>query len=93
MLKFGEQQFPTRKPKDLDASLLAATGLCAAEIANQLRGNPLAHLVAEAARPFLDDSAPPAQALATAIAAHGVTEAAAQVLKLYADPKAGGGEA
>lgn len=51
-------KFATRKPADLDAVLIAATGCNAAENAAILNGDPLAVRIAPAILPFLAE--PPA---------------------------------
>lgn len=85
-IKIGEKPFRTRKPSDLDAVLIAATGCNAAETAKQLAGWPSAGRVASALRPHLPDDAPSTPELAhlIAIAANG-PEVLVAVKKLYAD--------
>jgi len=81
-IKIGDTEYQTRKPKDLDEQLIAATGCSAAETVNLLASNPLPGRVAAAIRPFLPEDAPPLSELASALAAD-VVSAANAALTLY----------
>lgn len=69
-ITIGETQFPTRKPKDLDAALIATTGCNASENLALISANTLPGRIAAAVRPFLSDDAPQVADLATLIEAH-----------------------
>lgn len=93
-LKIGKASHAIARPHDLEQQLIAASGLNAAETARFLRGNPQAHHVARALRPFLGDSAPDMAALAQTIAGHGVAAIAVEVAELLeADATEEGGDA
>ncbi|MBB5684291.1 hypothetical protein [Sphingobium boeckii] len=86
-VQIGDKTYRVRKPKDLDAELLATTGCSAAEMEKILAGSPLAHLVARAILPFIDakEGEPVvSQGLAEEIAAAGVTAVSIEARKLYA---------
>lgn len=86
MIRIGDKQYRTSRPKDLDAAVQAATGLSAAEMARQLAGHPRAQAAAQALRPFLGDDAPGSlPELAAEIALADMGEVQAQVLALYQD--------
>ena len=59
--------YPTRKPKDLDAVLIATTGCNAAETLGIVSGIPLPGRLAAALHPFLPDDGPLIVELAPAI--------------------------
>lgn len=59
--------YPTRKPADLDAVLVAATGCNASENIAIVGGHPLPSKIAAAVRPFLGDDAPSMPELAALI--------------------------
>lgn len=61
------KQLATRRPKDLDAALIATTGCDAAENLRIISGQPLPGRIAAAVAPFLPEDAPPASELATMI--------------------------
>jgi hypothetical protein len=83
-MKIGDSSYSPRRPRDLDAQLIASTGLDAADMASLLAGTPLAGHVAQALIPFLPEKdRPDALALAEAIAADGVAGVAAQVRAMY----------
>lgn len=90
-IKIGQQTFAVRKPADLDARLLAATGCTAEENRRLLDGQPLPGRIAAAVLPFIEDKAPPLAKLAAAIqtemAVPGNT-VLADARKLYANIKA-----
>lgn len=52
------KQFSTRKPRDLDAALIAVTGCNAEENLRIVSGVPMPGLIAGAILPFLGESAP-----------------------------------
>ena len=85
MIKFGDKEFKTKKPQDLDQRLLGACGINGAEMAAQLRGNPRPQVVARGLLPFLGDDAPSMPELADLISRNDVRAIQADVLKLYAD--------
>jgi hypothetical protein len=66
-IKIGEKTLATRRPADLDAQLVAATGCTAAEQVNMLGLRSTPFQVARALRPFLDKEAPPVPELAQMI--------------------------
>lgn len=80
-LKIGTATFATRRPADLDAQLVAATGCASAEIEHLLVSGP--DRVAAAALPFIVKDAPSLIELAGAIAAD--PAAIEQVRALYAN--------
>lgn len=83
-IKIGSRSFAVSRPADLDEQILAATGCSPAEIAAQLRGEPLADIVARAVLPFLPEpDRPPVAELAAGIAAAGTAAIAARVAALY----------
>lgn len=88
-VKIGRKAYDTRKPQDLDAAMIAATGCNAAEIAGMLAGSPLAGLVAQVLLPFIAAAdRPDHAALATAIEAAGKDVVAAQVAALFGEAAA-----
>jgi hypothetical protein len=90
-IKIGGGTLRTRKPGDLDAALIAATGCSAAETAKQLAGWPSAGRIASALRPFLPDDAPSTPELAHSIAsAEDGPEVLVAVKTLYADAATAG---
>lgn len=83
-VKIGTNSFSTKKPKDLDEALVAATGANATETARMMTGAPLASTVARALHPFLAESERPSvPELARQIEAAGVAEVARDVARLY----------
>lgn len=79
------KSYATRRPQDLDAKLVAATGCSAAEAQRWLHGSPRASHVAAALVPFMVGAdAPVVQELAALIAADDVAAVAVQVAALYA---------
>lgn len=80
-LKIGTATFATRRPTDLDAQLVNATGCSSAEIDHLLASGP--DRVAAAALPFILKDAPSLVDLARAIAAD--PAAIEQVRALYAN--------
>jgi len=85
-IKIGDKSFKTRKPSDLDAALITATGCSAVETARHLAGWPTAGRIASALRPFLPEEAPSTPELASDIAAaEDGPELLVAVKKLYAD--------
>ncbi len=77
-------RYATKRPDDLDAQLIAATGCSSAEIEHLLVSG--ADRVAAAVRPFLPKDAPTIVELANAIA--GDPAAVEQIRTLYANPPA-----
>lgn len=82
-IKIGGKDYRTKKPSDLDAKILASTGLSTSEVANALRGSPLPHLVARALKPFLPEEAPTIVELSSLIADEGVVTVARDVAGLF----------
>lgn len=93
MIDINGQSFRTSRPATLDDQLIATTGLNAAEVRSLLRGNPLAHHVARAVKPFLIADAPPIHELTTLIEREGVTAVALKVVALYGGEEAPATEA
>jgi hypothetical protein len=85
MIKIGKVELRTSRPKDLDAALIAATGVNAAEMASMLRGYPRAQTIAQALRPFLAEDGPSMPELASEIALADMREVQAKVAKLYGE--------
>jgi hypothetical protein len=85
-IKIGGQSYATRRPTDLDAQLVGATGLNASEHARVIAGDPLASQVATAVRPFLGKDAPSVPELASAIAADDFDRIRGEVVALYGEP-------
>lgn len=82
-IKIGGKDYRTKTPTDLDAKLLASTGLSVSEVAIALCGSPLPHLVARALKPFLPEDAPTVVELSSLIAAEGVVGVARSVAGLF----------
>lgn len=82
-IKIGDRSVATRRTRDTDAALIAATGCSATEFAAMLRANPTSLRVAQALAPFVTgDDAPTAPELAAMIEAAGATSVAPQVIAL-----------
>ena len=81
MIKFGETEFRTSRPADLDAALIEATGCNAAEHAAALARGGTAFHVAQAAAAFINA---PIGDIAAAIADDHLVEARASVAALLA---------
>lgn len=86
-IKIGERSLATRRPQDLDAALVAATGCNALEMARILGGYANPGQVATALRPFLPEDAPSTPELAAEIAVC-LDDVLPAVRKLYADAPA-----
>lgn len=86
-IKIGAAEYSAARPKDLDEQLIAVLGLSAAEVAEQLAGDPLLSSVARALRPFLGADAPSAGEVAAAIDPGSRPRVLRQVRQLYASAK------
>jgi hypothetical protein len=85
-MKIGDKDYRTSRPDNLDAQLVSTLGLSAAEVAQQLAGAPMPHVVAAALRPCLPKDAPSIPEIASAISGDGYDDALTEARKLYAAP-------